>query len=96
MPYVMYYVPFLCVFLLGENNGGVMEMTVDSLAIPQDCSRGMQYLVYQKKVLHNIVPTHLFILHINQPAYVLYGKKHVIYLYLENYSTHKHQTNTSM
>ena len=32
MPYVMYYVPFLCVFLLGENNGGVMEMTVEHLA----------------------------------------------------------------
>ena len=39
----------------------------------------------------------------NSPIYiahkstsVLYGKKHVIYLYFENYSTHKHRTSTSM
>ena len=44
--------------------------------------------------LHNIVPTHLFILHINQQAYFM--ERNRIYLYLENYSTYKHRTNTSM
>ena len=40
--------------------------------------------------------------HSNSPIYtahkstsVLYGKKHGIYLYLVNYSTHKHRTSTS-
>ena len=41
--------------------------------------------------MHNIVRTHLFILHISQPAYFMY----VIYVYLENYSTYKHRTSTT-
>ena len=28
----MYYAPFLCLFLLGKNVSGVIEMTVESLA----------------------------------------------------------------
>ena len=43
------------------------------------------------EILHDIVRTHLF-----TSSSIFYGKKHAIQIYLENYSTHKHRTSTSM
>ena len=56
------------------------------------CQVLVHYVVLE--ILHDIIRTHLFILHINQVAY--FTESNMEYRYISNYITHKHQTSTSM